>query len=181
MLEDDIEKAQAEMKRNFDDFESRVSMNDNVKDELDDEYEELSKEEIKLQSHIKINSKFSGEVVELKEGYAKISLTVVNEMIGDEFGLAHSGFLSNSGSFCALAAVNSKNGLVVGSECKYLAPIEVGDVIEFEGLVNHQDSKKRDVRVIGKNMDIKVFEGRFFVVVMDRHILKTKIVKKNNK
>ena len=44
--------------------------------------------------------------------------------------------------------------------------------MEFDARAQFNDSAKREVRVIGKTRDIKVFEGTFQVVVLEDHVFK---------
>jgi predicted thioesterase len=53
-----------------------------------------------------------------------------------------------------------------------MAPVKVGDVVEFKGEIILKDKRKVDVKVIGTLNDIKVFEGIFGCVILDTHVLK---------
>ena len=51
----------------------------------------------------------------------------------------------------------------------------IGDIIEFEAKGRFEDARKREIKVIGKINEIKVFEGIFQAVLLEKHILKTKL------
>jgi len=133
-------------------------------------------EEVELKTHQFINKELSGHLVELAEGYAKVEFKTIKEMTVDRMGLVHSGFISNVANFTAVAAVNEPNVVLISSECRFLSPVKVNCLLVFEGKEIHQEARKRRVHVVGKFNEIKVFEGKFVVVVLDRHVLKLKLV-----
>ncbi len=134
-----------------------------------------------LRTHMRINQTFSGVLAELKPGYAKVILETTRDMIVDEMGLVHGGFTFSAADFAAMAAVNEPYVVLVNSECRFLAPVKVGDTVIFEAKELYQEAaRKRMVHVVGYYEDIKVFEGEFMAVVLDRHVLKLKLVKEDN-
>ena len=96
-------------------------------------------------------------------------------MAVDDFGLIHSGFIFGSAEYAAVASINQENVVVIACRSKFFAPAKVGNTIEFEAKGRFEDARKREVKVIGKINDIKVFEGVFQAVLLENHILKTKI------
>jgi acyl-coenzyme A thioesterase PaaI-like protein len=129
--------------------------------------------QIELQTHTKFNKKY-GSLVELKEDYAKVILETTEEMAVDEEGLVHGGFTFGAADFCAMATVNKPYVVLVRSQSEFMAPVKVGEVIEFESEVLMKEKRKVEVKVVGKLSDIKVFEGTFSCVVLDKHVLKRK-------
>ena len=71
-----------------------------------------------------------------------------------------------------MVAVNETFSVVIGAKIHFFAPTRVNEAIEFDARSHFNESKKREVRVIGKTSDIKVFEGTFQVVILDDHIFK---------
>lgn len=136
---------------------------------------EISYEEEELQTHQKANSIFSGEVIELKEGYSKVRLMPNEDMIVDDYNLVNQGFIFSAAHLAASAAINNSKSIIINSNTKFLAPIELGNVIEFEGVAKRKDMKKSEVKVIGKMLGIKIFESDFHSIKLDRHPLKIKI------
>lgn len=128
-----------------------------------------------LKTHQKIKSTLVGNLMEITKNSAKVLLQTTNEMSVDEFGLIHSGFIFGSAEYAAVAAVNEANIVVIGCRSKFLAPAKVGDLIEFEARGRFEDARKREIKVIGMINEIKVFEGIFQAVLLEQHILKTKI------
>ena len=124
-----------------------------------------------VNTHLKIDTKFSGKVIKNKKGYAKVELTTSKEMIADEFGLIHGGFTFSAADFCAMAAVNEPNVVLVGAEVKFLAPTKLGDIVIFEANIIEQDGAKAKVDVIGKVEKKEVFKGVFKTFVTKEHVL----------
>lgn len=134
-----------------------------------------------ITTHKRINKSYSGDVIALNKNYSKISFLTTVEMSVDELGLIHSGFVFASADYAAIMAVNEEHTVSIGSKVHFLAPVKMGEVIEFEARVKFEELKKREVRVVGAVNDIQVFQGTFYVVVLDQHIFKTKIKKVKKK
>ena len=130
---------------------------------------------IELKTHILIDRSLCGEIVELTENYCKVRLETTKEMIADNEGLIHGGFIFSAADFAAMSAVNEPYVVLAASQVEFLAPIEYGDSVEFEANVKHKDSRKRVVDVIGRTLDVKVFEGKFTTVVLQDHVLDLKL------
>jgi len=138
-----------------------------------DENEEINLNAgVTLRTHDLINHRYSGELEELKEGYAKVCLVTNDEMRVDSYGLVHGGFIFCAGDFAAMAAVNDPNVVLASSSSSFLSPVRVGDEVVFEATVRHKDGRKREVKVVGSVLEIKVFEATLKTVVLDKHILK---------
>ncbi|MBW6488687.1 hotdog domain-containing protein [Sulfurimonas sp.] len=151
------------------------------KEEILDDDEELEineyrgKDDVLLKTHENINQELCGELEKLEQGFVKLKLVTVSEMIVDSTGLIHGGFIFSAADFAAMAAVNEKNVVLVASECQFLSPVKFGDIVYFTAKVRHKEGRKRNVHVIGNVLDIKVFEGEFKTVVTERHVLKLKL------
>lgn len=156
------------------------------KEEILDDDEELeineyrSKDDVLLHTHEKINQELCGEIEKLEQGFVKLKLVTVSEMVADSTGLIHGGFIFSAADFAAMAAVNEKNVVLVASDCQFLSPVKFGDIVYFTAKVRHKEGRKRNVHVIGNVLDIKVFEGEFKTVVTERHVLKLKLSGEEN-
>jgi len=128
-----------------------------------------------LITHAKIKTSLAGNLTELKKGFAKVVLQTTSEMIVDEFGLIHSGFIFGSAEYAAVACINEENVVVIGCRSKFFAPAKLGDIIEFEAKGRFEEARKREIKVVGKINEIKVFEGVFQAILLEKHILQTKI------
>ena len=147
------------------------------KDE-DLELEEYDSEDEKVlvKTHEKINTEFSGEVIVLERGYVEVRLTTTLEMIADDVGLIHGGFIFSAADYAAMLAVNEKNVVLVATDCQFLSPVKFHDEVNFIAKLRHKEGRKRNVHVEGFVLDIKIFEGEFKTVVTDRHVLKLKLL-----
>ncbi|WP_300368541.1 hotdog domain-containing protein [Hydrogenimonas sp.] len=132
---------------------------------------------VELRTHLRIDQSLCGTLVELDVGYARVELDTTREMVVDEMGLVHGGFTFAAADFAAMAAVNDPNVVLVSSECRFLSPVKVGDRVVFEAKELYKEARKRNIHVVGYFEDIKVFEGEFMAVVLERHVLKLKLVK----
>lgn len=128
----------------------------------------------KLDTHKKIRKYLSGELIGIDKNYAKVSLLCTYEMAVDEMGLTHGGFTFGAADFAAMASVNEPNVVLIGAKTKFLAPAKTGDTIIFEAHAKFNDARKRDIHVIGTLNEIKIFEGTFAAVILEKHVLKVK-------
>ncbi len=129
-------------------------------------------EKIELKTHLKFNPKF-GRLIEITEEGAKVLLETTPDMAVDEEGLVHGGFTFGAADFCAMATVNEPYVVLVkATNCEFMAPVKVGDKVEFTGEILMKEKRKVEVKVTGTLNEIKVFEGLFSCVVLDNHVLK---------
>ena len=146
-----------------------------AKDKTKESAEDLKEQKVEINTHHIIDKVVCGEVAELKMGYAKLEFKANKDMIVDEYNLIHSGFVYNAAANAAMFAVNEPFSELVSSEAKYLAPIESGKVITFEATASHLATRTRDVIVVGRVGEIKIFEGEFKIVILDKHPLRIKL------
>lgn len=151
-----------------------ASRADDILSDLEHQVEEV----VELRVAPKIDPFLSGELVEITKGGAVVALESNDDMSIDKHGLVHTGSIFSSAAFAAIAAINDPNGVCIGADVKFLAPIESGNVITFFAQALQHDTKKIEVKVIGKVLEIKVFEALFFIVIFDKHILRLKLSKK---
>ena len=143
-------------------------------EELDVEFQEEST--IYLNTHESINQDLSGEIYKLEAGYVEVELVTTEEMLADEMGLIHGGFIFSAADYAAMAAVNERNVVLVASECQFLSPVKLGDRVKMIAKVRHKEGRKRNVEVEGFALDIKVFTGLFKTVITERHVLKLNLL-----
>jgi acyl-coenzyme A thioesterase PaaI-like protein len=134
-----------------------------------------SENKIELRTHKKINQTLCGKLIEQNEKSAKVKFEATEDMAVDDLGLVHGGFTFSAADFCAMATVNHPNVVLTNSKCKFLAPVKVGDIVIFESEMIFDDDKRQEINVVGKIDDIKVFEGIFGTVILQKHVLKLKI------
>lgn len=125
-----------------------------------------------LKTHKKIDKRFSGEVVDLKDGYSKVLLKCERFMSADEEGLVHGGFTFSAADFAAMCAINDPYVVLVGADVKFLAPVVVNDEVIFEANVIDKEKSRAKVEVLGRVGDKEVFRGIFKTYTLNKHILK---------
>jgi acyl-CoA thioesterase len=78
------------------------------------------------------------QVLEVKEGYSKISMTVRPEMING-FGIVHGGVAFSLADSCFAFACNNRNVISVAldTSINFIKPVHVGDVLLAEAKEIH--------------------------------------------
>ncbi len=156
-------------------------VNEHVENELEiDEYQNLERQ-VMINTHEKINQNLCGEIIKMEEGYVELSLETNLDMLADDIGLIHGGFIFSSADYAAMLAVNERNVVLVASDCQFLSPVKLHDVVAVVARVRHKEGRKRNVNVKAFVLDIKVFEGEFKTVITEKHVLKLKLLEEENK
>lgn len=84
-------------------------------------------------------SKWLGiEIIEIKEGYSKIKMTIRNEMVNG-FGIVHGGVIFSLGDSAFAFACNNRNNLSVAldTSINFIKPVHVGDMLTAEAKEIH--------------------------------------------
>ena len=68
-----------------------------------------------LKTHQRIKPSLFGSIVSLEKGFSKVNLLTTNDMVIDELGLVHSGFIFSSADYAAATAVNEENVVISGA------------------------------------------------------------------
>jgi acyl-CoA thioesterase len=78
------------------------------------------------------------KILEIKEGYSKIQMTVRKEMING-LGVVHGGICFSLGDSCFAFACNNRNNLSVALDTaiNFLKPVHVGDELTAEAKEMH--------------------------------------------
>jgi len=78
------------------------------------------------------------KVMDVKEGYSKISMTVRPEMING-FGIVHGGVAFSMADSCFAFACNNRNVISVAldTSINFIKPVHVGDVLVAEAIEMH--------------------------------------------
>ncbi|MBU0632379.1 PaaI family thioesterase [bacterium] len=156
--------------------------NDNENELLEDNEDDLDIEAYRdenstyLKTHESINQELSGEIDKIELGYVEVELKTTSDMLADDMGLIHGGFIFSAADYAAMAAVNERNVVLVASECQFLSPVKLGDTVRVIAKVRHREGRKRNVEVEAYVLDIKVFTGLFKTVITERHVLKLKLL-----
>jgi acyl-CoA thioesterase len=143
-------------------------------EDLDVEFQEDNT--IYLNTHESINQDLCGEIHKLELGYVEVELVTTEDMVADDMGLIHGGFVFGAADYAAMAAVNERNVVLVASECQFLSPVKLGDVVKIIAKVRHKEGRKRNVEVEAFVTEVKVFSGLFKTVITERHVLKLNLL-----
>jgi acyl-CoA thioesterase len=121
-------------------------------------------------SHMMENDFFSQwlgiEVLEIKEGYSKIKMTVRKEMVNG-FGIVHGGIPFSLADSAFAFACNNRNNLSVAldTSINFIKPVLVGDVLTAEAVEIH-NGRSTGLYTITitnqKDHDVALFKGLCF-------------------
>jgi len=126
---------------------------------------------MEIKTHLSIDPDLCGRVTRLEEGVAELWLTTRANMVADERGLIHGGFLFGAADYAAMVAVNDPYVVLGAAETRFLAPVRKGQAVRFLASVREENGKKRLVEVSGSVEGKEVFSGRFTCFVLERHVL----------
>jgi acyl-CoA thioesterase len=103
------------------------------------------------------------EVLETREGYSKIKMTVRGEMVNG-FGIVHGGIAFSLADSAFAFACNNRNNLSVAldTSINFIKPVHVGDVLTAEAkeLHNGQSTGLYHISIINqKEHEVAVFKG----------------------
>jgi len=150
--------------------------NEQIDNELEIQEYNNSEDQVLRKTHENIKEELCGEVIKMEEGYVEVNLPTIPDMLADEVGLIHGGFIFGAADYAAMLAVNERNVVLVASDCQFLSPVKLHDVVKFQASVRHKEGRKRNVHVKAFVLDIKVFEGEFKTVITEKHVLKLKLL-----
>ncbi|MEM9555738.1 MAG: PaaI family thioesterase [Acidobacteriota bacterium] len=138
-----------------------------------------------IRTHEAIDHTISGEPVWLAQGKARLRWWALDSMRADDSGLVHGGFVFSLADHAAMLAVNHPNVVLGASDCRFLAPVAVGETLEAVASLARVDGKKHHVDVTVRRADLleesvdggteaageEVFRGSFTCFVPPRHVL----------
>ncbi|MCB9741652.1 MAG: thioesterase family protein [Alphaproteobacteria bacterium] len=124
-----------------------------------------------IATHPRINPALCGQPSALAEGHAVVRLVTTEAMVADDRGLVHGGFVFGQADYAAMLAVNDPNVVLGAADCRFTAPVRVGEVVEATATRAEIKGRKHVVAVEAKVGDRVVFTGTFTTFVLDRHVL----------
>jgi acyl-coenzyme A thioesterase PaaI-like protein len=126
---------------------------------------------MEVSTHHAIVRRLCGEPVEVEVGRARVRLETCGDMVADAQGLIHGGFIFGAADYAAMVAVNDPNVVLGAADVRFVAPVRVLQVVEFEARVVTSRGKKHKVDVEGRVEKVTVFRGTFTCFVPDRYVL----------
>ena len=130
----------------------------------------MSKSPNQVVTHMMTNDLFSQwlgiEVLEVKEGYSKIKMTVRKEMING-FGIVHGGIAFSLADSAFAFACNNRNNLSVAldTSINFIKPVHVDDVLTAEAKEIHNGRTTGLYHISISNQNdhaVAIFKGTCF-------------------
>ncbi len=122
-------------------------------------------------THQNINKQLCGSPLDVKEGFARVSLKTTNEMSVDNKGLVHGGFVFGLADYAAMIAVNDPNVVLGSAQTRFKKPVKAGHTVEATATIVEEDKNKRLVDVTVTCDELEVFAGQFTCFILDKHVL----------
>jgi acyl-CoA thioesterase len=124
----------------------------------------------KVVDHMMLNDLFSQwlgiRVLEIREGYSRITMTVREEMING-FGIVHGGIAFSLADSCFAFACNNRNVLSVAldTSINFTKPVHVGDILTAEAKELHNGKSTGLYHITISNQNnhtVALFKGTCF-------------------
>ena len=121
-------------------------------------------------AHMMENDLFSQwlgiEIIEIKEGYSKIKMTVRKEMING-FGIVHGGIAFSLADSAFAFACNNRNNLSVAldTSINFIKPVHVDDILTAEAKEMHNGRTTGLYHIVISNQhdhNVALFKGTCF-------------------
>ncbi len=122
-------------------------------------------------THLGMNAELVGTVLAIGDGLATVELVGTAAMAADDRGLVHGGFTFGLADYAAMVAVNDPNVVLGGSDCRFLAPVQVGQTMLATARVEAEKGRKRTVSVSVSVGETEVLSGTLTAFVLDQHVL----------
>ncbi|HVX26123.1 MAG TPA: hydroxyphenylacetyl-CoA thioesterase PaaI [Parafilimonas sp.] len=106
------------------------------------------------------------EILEIKEGYSKIKMTIREEMVNG-FHVSHGGIIFSLADSALAFACNNRNNLSLAMDCNisFLKQVNVGDELTAEAkeIHNGKSTGVYSINVINQNnQQVALFKGTCF-------------------
>ena len=124
-----------------------------------------------VRTHLGIDPTLVGEAIELGPGHATATLLADTRMTADDRGLVHGSFTFGLADYAAMLAVNDPYVVLGGANCRFLAPVRVGETMRASATVTETKGRKHLVAVQVYVEDRKVLECELSCFVLDAHVL----------
>lgn len=122
-------------------------------------------------THLSIDRRLCGSPTVLSAGHAAVELVTTPEMVVDEQGLVHGGFVFGAVDHAAMLAVNDPNVVLGAADVRFVAPVRLGEVVRAQATVVEQKGRKRLLEARADVGGREVMVGSFTAFVLERHVL----------
>lgn len=125
-----------------------------------------------IKTHSSANPILLGKPVLIRDDVeAVVELDTTEEMTVDDHGLIHGGFTFGLADYAAMLAVNHPNVVLGASQVRFLAPVNMGDVLKARANVMKIEGRRREVEVEVSVGHKTVLSGTMTCYILDRHVL----------
>jgi acyl-coenzyme A thioesterase PaaI-like protein len=124
-----------------------------------------------ISTHLEINQRLCGTPRALEEGAATVALTALPEMVADDRGLVHGGFVFGMVDYAAMLAVNHPYVVLGAADVRLTAPVRVGEEIIAHARRTEQQGRRHVLEVRALVGDREVLKGTLTAFVLDQHVL----------
>ncbi len=125
-----------------------------------------------IKTHKLADRELCGNPVVVRNGFSKVELRTTTQMVVDNTGLVHGGFIFGLADYSAMIAVNHPNVVLGAADVKFVKPVKADELIVAEATVEPGQGKKKKVCVTAFNIaKEKVFDGIFICFILEKHVL----------
>lgn len=124
-----------------------------------------------LRTHRSLDRRLTGTPVELAEGSAIVVLEATADMVADDSGLVHGGFVFGLADHAVMLAINHPNVVLAAAEVRFQVPVVVGDGLRATARVVGTEGRKILVEAEVTVVDRVVFSGQFTCATPELHVL----------
>ena len=122
-------------------------------------------------THPKLSRALCGEPVSLEQGRATVRLATTRDMVADEQGLVHGGFVFGLVDYAAMLAVNHPFVVLGSADVRFTAPVRRGEEVVATAERTEHKGKKHVLTVRAAVGDREVLTGTMTAFVLDQHVL----------
>ncbi len=122
-------------------------------------------------THLGIDQRLCGRPTALSEGKAEAQLTTTDDMVADDRGLVHGGFIFGLADYAAMLAVNDPHVVLGAAQTRFLMPVRRGETVTATAEVVATKGRKNSVEVAVTRAADTVMTGTFTCFVLDKHVL----------
>ncbi len=94
-------------------------------------------------THKKIDHDLCGKPVLLEKDFSRVEFLTTENMVADESGLVHGGFIFGLADYSAMIAVNDPNVVLGSADVKFLKPVKVNERVVAEARVISKKGKNK--------------------------------------
>lgn len=126
---------------------------------------------MKILTHQSISTELCGKPLRLEKNKSEVEYLTRPEMVVDDSGLVHGGFIFGLADYAAMIAVNHPNVVLGSADVKFTKPVRVNETVHAMAEVISSEGKKHMVAVVVKRENDTVFKGEFTCFVLEKHVL----------